>query len=94
MDLDSAIYLSVKGTVTSLPVFIQNILNCVLKTNEDFMGSERYGGIILGWSIPLRPDQTKSDNFKDNCSSVYSKHTHLLFRTISLVLSLALSSLV
>ncbi len=36
MDLDSAIYLAVNGTVTSLPVFIQNILNCVLKTNEDF----------------------------------------------------------
>ncbi len=34
MDLDSAIYLAVNGTVTSLPVFIQNILNCVLKTNE------------------------------------------------------------
>ncbi len=26
------------------PVFIQNILNCVLKTNEDFMGLERHGG--------------------------------------------------
>ncbi len=44
LDLDSAIYLAVNGTVTSLPVFIQNILNCVLKTNEAFMGSERHGG--------------------------------------------------
>ncbi len=44
MDLDSAIYLAVNGTVTSLPVFIQNILNCVLKTNEAFTGSERHGG--------------------------------------------------
>ncbi len=43
MDLDSAIYLAVNGTVTSLPVFIQNILNCVLKTNEAFTGSERHG---------------------------------------------------
>ncbi len=34
MNLDSAIYLAVNGTVTSLPVFIQNILNCVPKTNE------------------------------------------------------------
>ncbi len=32
-------------TVTSLPVFIQNILNCVLKTNEAFTGSERHGGV-------------------------------------------------
>ncbi len=44
MDLDSAIYLAVNGTVTSLPVFIQNILNFVLKTNEAFTGSERHGG--------------------------------------------------
>ncbi len=44
MDLDSAIYLAVNGTVTSLPVFIQNILNCVLKTNEAFTGSERHVG--------------------------------------------------
>ncbi len=44
MDLDSAIYLAVNGTVTSLPVFIQNILNCVLKTNEAFTGLERHGG--------------------------------------------------
>ncbi len=36
LDLDSAIYLAVNGTVTSLPVFIQNILNCVLKTNACF----------------------------------------------------------
>ncbi len=28
-----AIYYAVNGTVTSLPVFIQNILNCVPKTN-------------------------------------------------------------
>ncbi len=43
MDLDSAIYLAVNGTFTSLPVFIQNILICVLKTNEAFSGSERHG---------------------------------------------------
>ncbi len=44
MDLDSAIYYAVNGTVTSLPVFIQNILNCVPKTNEAFTGLERHGG--------------------------------------------------
>ncbi len=43
MDLDSVIYLGVNGTVTSLLVFIQNILNCVLKTNKAFTGSERHG---------------------------------------------------
>ncbi len=44
LDLDSVIYLAFNGTVTSLPVFIQNILNCVPKTNEAFTGLERYGG--------------------------------------------------
>uniref|UniRef100_A0A8C1YN46 Ependymin-like 1 n=1 Tax=Cyprinus carpio TaxID=7962 RepID=A0A8C1YN46_CYPCA len=33
---DDAVY----GTVSSLPVFIQNILNCVLKTNKAFTGLE------------------------------------------------------
>ncbi len=44
MDLDSAIYYAVNGTVTSLPVLIQNILNCVPKMNKAFMGWERHGG--------------------------------------------------
>ncbi len=44
LDLDSVIYLAVNDTVTSLPGFIQNILNCVPKTNKAFMGSERHGG--------------------------------------------------
>ncbi len=44
MDLDSVNYLAVNGTVTSLPDSIQNILNCALKTNEAFTGSERHGG--------------------------------------------------
>ncbi len=43
LDLDSAIYYAVNGIVTSLPVFIQNILNCVLKTNEAFTSLERHG---------------------------------------------------
>ncbi len=34
LGIDSAIYLAVNGTVTNLPVFIQNILNCVPKTNK------------------------------------------------------------
>ncbi len=42
--LDSVISLAVSGTVTSLPVFIQNILNVVQKTNKAFTGLERHGG--------------------------------------------------
>ncbi len=40
LGLDSVNCLAVNGTVTSLPVFIQNILNCVPKMNEAyrFMG--------------------------------------------------------
>ncbi len=59
LDLDSAIYLAVNETVTSLPVFIQNIWNFVLKMNKAFTGLERQGGkwlmtiLILGWSNPL-----------------------------------------
>ncbi len=44
MDLDSAIYDAVNGTVASLSVFIQNILNCVPKMNKVFMGLERHWG--------------------------------------------------
>ncbi len=45
------------GTVTNLPAFIQNILNCVLKTNKAFTGLERVINdkiFILGWSNPLK----------------------------------------
>ncbi len=59
LGLDSVIYLAVNGTVTSLPVFIWNILNCVPKTNKAFTGLERHGGKVinatiffLGWSNP------------------------------------------
>ncbi len=44
LGLDSVNCLAVNGTVTSLPGFIQNILNCVLKTNKAFTGLERHGG--------------------------------------------------
>ncbi len=55
LGLNSVIYLVVNGTVTSLLVYIQNILNCVLKTNKAFMGLEQHGDkwlmtkFILGW---------------------------------------------
>jgi len=39
----SVFYLAVNGTVTSLPVLIQNILNYVTKTNKAFTGLERHG---------------------------------------------------
>ncbi len=42
LNLDSGIYLAVNGTVTSLLVFISNILNCVLKTNKAEL--ERHAG--------------------------------------------------
>ncbi len=44
MDFDSTVYLAVNGTVTSLPVFIYNIFNCVPKTKEAFTDLERHGG--------------------------------------------------
>ncbi len=53
--LDRVIYLAVNGTV-----LIQNILDCVPKTNKAFKGLERHGvtekwnkKIILGWSNTL-----------------------------------------
>ncbi len=60
LDLDSAIYLAVNGTVTRLPVFIQNILNCVSKTNKAFMGSERHGS---KWKIIIFETE---DHLKDH----------------------------
>ncbi len=47
MDLDRAIYYAVNGTVTSLPDFIQNILNCIPKMNKAFMGLEQHGGKLF-----------------------------------------------
>ncbi len=38
------VYLAVNGTVTNLPVFFQNTLNCLPKMNEAFTGLERHGG--------------------------------------------------
>uniref|UniRef100_A0A673I3S0 Chemokine interleukin-8-like domain-containing protein n=1 Tax=Sinocyclocheilus rhinocerous TaxID=307959 RepID=A0A673I3S0_9TELE len=46
LDLDSVIYLAVNWTVTSLTVLIQNILNCVPKTNEA-LGVWNDMGVIL-----------------------------------------------
>ncbi len=60
VDLDSAVYLAVNGTVTSLPVFIQNILNCVLETNKAFTGLERHGG---KWTMTMEyPFKKTSDH--------------------------------
>jgi len=41
--LDTVIYLAVYGTVIGLPVFIQNMLNCVPKTKGAFTGLELWG---------------------------------------------------
>ncbi len=61
LGLDIVNCLPVNGSVTSLLGFIQNISNCVLRTNKDCMGLEWRGGkvindniFILGWSNPLK----------------------------------------
>ncbi len=54
LGFDSVIYLEANGTVTSLPVFIQNILNCVLKTNKAFTGLEQHGGKLLMTTFHFR----------------------------------------
>ncbi len=51
MDLDSAIYSAVNPTVTSLPVFIQNFLNCVLKTKKAFTSLEQHFSFWCGVSL-------------------------------------------
>ncbi len=67
LDLDSVIYLAVNGTVTSLPVFIQNILNCVQKTNKTFTGLKRHGGkglmTKLSFWYPFKWDIKKIGTF-------------------------------
>ncbi len=45
LGLDRVNCLAVNGTVTSLPVLIQNILNCVQKANKAFTGLERHDKI-------------------------------------------------
>ncbi len=54
LGLDSGIYLAVNGTVTSLPVSIQNILNCVPKTSKAFTGLERHGGKRIMTKVSFR----------------------------------------
>ncbi len=44
LDFESVIYLAHNGTVTSLPVFILNIFNCVPKMKETLMGLEQRAG--------------------------------------------------
>ncbi len=51
LGLVNTIYLAVNVTVTSLPVFIHNILNCVPNTNKAFTGLERPGGKWLKTKI-------------------------------------------
>ncbi len=66
LGLDSVKYLAVNGT--SLPVFIQNILNCVSKMNEALWVWNDMGEVIndkmliLGWSIPLTDISCKRQN--------------------------------
>ncbi len=67
------IYLAVNRTA-SLPVFIQNILNCVLKTNEALMGLERHGGRWLMTTLNFVvewPFNMKYIIFKHDKSVIY-----------------------
>ncbi len=43
LGFDSGYCVAVNGTVTSLMVFNQNILNCVPKTNKAFTALEQHG---------------------------------------------------
>ncbi len=57
LGLDRVNYPAVNETVTRLPGLIENILNCVPKTNEAFTGLERQVKndkiIILRWNALL-----------------------------------------
>ncbi len=63
LGLDSVMYSAVNGTVTCLPVFIQNILNCVPKTNKAFTGLERHGGKWLMTTFSFWGGVTYSSNY-------------------------------
>ncbi len=85
LDIDSAIYLAVSGTVTSLPVFIQNILNCVPRMNETFMGSEQHGGkwkitIFSFWvEYPFNPMKQKlALDANENCPRIMQSSAWVL----------------
>ncbi len=56
LDLVSLIYLAVNGTVISLPVFIKNILNCVLKTKECHGVSDKLIFFFFGVKYPFKSD--------------------------------------
>uniref|UniRef100_A0A9J7ZIA3 Family with sequence similarity 131 member Aa n=1 Tax=Cyprinus carpio carpio TaxID=630221 RepID=A0A9J7ZIA3_CYPCA len=61
---------SVYGTVTGLPVFIQNILNCVPKTNEAFTGLEQHEDPVLSnQSCPV-PSQAETDTAETSQSDL------------------------
>ncbi len=49
LGLDSVIYLAVNGTVTNLPVFIQNVLNCAPITGLEWHGGKWLMTTFLFW---------------------------------------------
>ncbi len=49
LGLDSGIYLAVNGTVRNLPVFIQNILNCVYNLKNDLKNEQSFYGFGTTW---------------------------------------------
>ncbi len=70
--LDSVNCLAVNGTVTSFPVFIQNILNCAPRTNKAFTGLEWHRGkwliIKLRWALFVTYTITQSITSSEMCS--------------------------
>ncbi len=83
---DSVIYLVVNGTVTSPPVFIQNILNCVLKTNKAFTGLERHWGTTANLSVTVKTLCCGRDEFKVYCILNYKYSVYMVFVYFTVVL--------
>ncbi len=67
LGLDGALYLAVNGKVKSLSVFIQNILNCVPKTNKVFTGLEQ----------DAKAELLKSSRTRITLVTIFSLHCHL-----------------
>ncbi len=83
LGLDSVIYLAVNGTVISIQIFIQNILNCVPKTNKAFTGLEQQvindNIFILGRGNPLTINLVVCSNYiSRSVHHTYGWRMHLM----------------
>ncbi len=72
-------YLAVSWIVTSLPVFIQNILSCAPKTNEAFTGLKRHAGkLCMKKKIQFGVEQTFNRKQRNTWLVVNIKACHLI----------------